>query len=130
MTLRTIGMVLAVGALAGCAGEKTPAPAQQAPPPPQAAAPAPLPGGTIDSEQLTATATVASINQKTRHVTLRRPDGTKFTIIAGPEVHNLKQVKKGDVVRMTYQESVAYQVQPAGSGGPGVSTSRDRKSVV
>ena len=74
---------------------------------------------------MVATATVEKIDQKTRHVTLKRPDGSKFTIVAGPEVRNLAQVKKGDVVKLEYKQSVAYEVNKAGSAKPGVSATTD-----
>jgi len=74
---------------------------------------------------VTGTATVQRIDHKTRHVTLKNSDGTTFTMVAGPEVRNLAQVKKGDVVRVTYHESLAYQVRRAGTAQPGVAASTD-----
>ena len=48
----------------------------------------------------TATATVETIDQTTRNVTLRDDaDGSTFTVTAGPEVRNLEQVSAGDHVR-------------------------------
>ena len=79
--------------------------------------------GVYDEQQITKTATVQKIDQKTRHVTLRRPDGTKFTTVVGSQVHNLPQVKKGDVVRVTYRESIAYEVKKADHAHPGVARS-------
>ena len=58
-------------------------------------------------------------------ITLKDADGKKFTIVAGPEVRNLAQVKKGDVLRVTYRESIAYQVSKPGQAQPGASASRD-----
>jgi len=31
-----------------------------------------------------------------------------FTVVAGPAVHNLRQVERGDVVRVEYRRSIAY----------------------
>jgi hypothetical protein len=124
MTLRTIGIVLSVGALAGCAAEKSVAPPRESMAPPAATAAAP-PGGVVGEETVTGTATVQKVDMKTRHVTLKRSDGKEFTIVAGPEVRNLAQVKKGDVVRLTYRESIAYQVQAPGAAKPGVGASTD-----
>lgn len=111
--------VLALAAtLAACSTAKHTAPA------PVAAAPAPQPlSGVLDEQILTASATIQKIDAKTRRVTLKRPDGTTFSIVAGPEVRNFDQLKRGDVVTMTYKESIAYDVKKAGA--PGVSASTD-----
>jgi len=123
MKLTTIGLALCAAALAGCA-EKKAAPPPPPRMPPQATAPAPLPSGNVAQTQ-TATATVQRVDLKTRHVTLKTPDGKTFTIVAGPDVRNLKQVKKGDVLRVTYKESIAYQVNKPGSSQPGVGASTE-----
>jgi len=123
MKRTTMAVTLFLAALPGCASHKSPPPP---PPPPPAAAPvAALPSGKIDAGTVSGTATVQRINLKTRHVTLKNADGTTFTIVAGPEVRNLKQVKKGDLVRVTYHESLAYQVMKAGTAQPGVAASTD-----
>ena len=120
-----IGIALCATALAGCAA-KTPAPqAEPVSAPRTAASPSALPSGKIGDETRTATATVAAIDQKTRHITLKDSDGTRFTIVAGPQVRNLAQVKKGDIVGITYQESIAYEVKKAGTAKPGVAASTD-----
>jgi len=121
--LAPIGLVLAA-ALVACGPKKPSAPE------PAAAAPAEAPSGsilsgTLDDQTVTATATVEKIDQKTRHVTLKRPDGSKFTIVASPEVRNLAQVKKGDTVKLEYRQSVAYEVSKAGTSKPGVSATTD-----
>ncbi len=124
MKLGLIGIGLCVGALAGCAAEK-PAPRPAPAPPPRAATPPPaLPSGNVE-QTLTDTATVQKVDLKTRHVTLKDADGKTFVIVAGREVRNLAQVKKSDVVRITYRESIAYQVKKPGAAQPGVATSRD-----
>jgi hypothetical protein len=61
-------------------------------------------------------ATVESIDQETREVTLRYPDGSLSTFIAGDEVRNLAQVKKGDVVLMEYFAGLAVALEPKGAG--------------
>src|SRR5262245_47033201 len=123
MKLRTIGFVLCVGALAGCAKEsKTPSAHM---PTHATTTPTTLPAGTVAEDTVTGTATVVKIDQKTRHVTLKGEDGKTQTIHVGPEVHNLPQVKKGDVVRVTYHQSIAYQVSKAGTAKPGASASTD-----
>jgi len=44
---------------------------------------------------LEVTAQVASIDHKTRVVTLKAEDGEEYTFVADPAVKNLDQVKKG-----------------------------------
>jgi hypothetical protein len=55
-------------------------------------------------------ATVESVDQQTREVRLRAPDGRTLAVVAGPEVRNLPELKAGDVVRVTYYESVAARL--------------------
>ena len=125
MKILTLGLAVWAVALAGCASKK-PAPPPEPPAVAQAAtAPSPVLSGTVDEQTVTKTATVQKVDQKTRHVTLRRPDGTKFTIVVGPEVHNLRQVKKGDVVSVTYRESIAYEVEKSDQAHPGVARSTE-----
>nr|MBS0021515.1 hypothetical protein [Gammaproteobacteria bacterium] len=61
-------------------------------------------------------ATVESIDQATREVRLRYPDGSLSTFVAGDEVRNLAQVEKGDVVLMEYFEGLAVALEPKGAG--------------
>jgi len=56
------------------------------------------------------TATVEAVDQKTRSVTLKRPDGEKVTFTAGPEVRNLAQLAVGDLVTVEYGEAVAMRL--------------------
>jgi len=76
-------------------------------------------GQTVTATE-TATATVTNINQKTREVTVKTPDGKEHSFIAGDNVRNLAQVKKGDVITVQYTEALAYQVRK--HGAPVVST--------
>lgn len=69
-------------------------------------------------DAIVATAKVENVNQQTREVTLRGADGKQVTVVAGPEVRNLPQLAVGDVVRLTYVESVAVRMAGAGEGGP------------
>jgi Cu/Ag efflux protein CusF len=117
MKTRKMGTALAAAVcvtlgLAGCAAKET------APAAPAAAA-APLPSGTVGQNAVTATATVKSIDQKTRKVTLQRPDGSLIKFRAGDQVRNLAQVKVGDTVKVTYYESLAYEVKKPGQAVPG-----------
>ena len=60
---------------------------------------------------VTVTAKVTSIDQKTRKVTIKTTDGKKYSFIAGDNVVNLAQVKKGDVITAVYTEAIGYQVR-------------------
>lgn len=61
-------------------------------------------------------ATVESVNQETRQVVLKSESGETFDIVAGPEVRNLAQVEKGDVVEVEYFEAVALELQEEAAG--------------
>jgi hypothetical protein len=60
-------------------------------------------------------ATVESIDQATRVVTLRFSDDTKSTFVASDEVRNLGQVKKGDLVIIEYYAGLAVALEPKGT---------------
>jgi hypothetical protein len=53
----------------------------------------------------------------TRQVLLRTPDGARATVVAGPEVRNLPQLR-ADRVTVTYQEAVAVQMAQPGTAPP------------
>ena len=74
----------------------------------------------LGREDRTITATVVSVDQATRMVTLKGPKGKEETIQAGPEVQNLDKVQVGDQVTAHYQSAVAVQVMPADSAQTGV----------
>lgn len=84
----------------------------------KAPAPAPAPAkpkaeskGVGVGEVTTVTATVEAIDQKTREVTLKGQDGRLVTFVAGPDVKNLAQVAKGDVVTIAHVEAVAAKLK-------------------
>lgn len=66
----------------------------------------------------TVTATVVSVDQRTREVVLRGEDGETTTIVAGEEVRNLPQVKAGDKVKVNYYERVAGRILRPGEAAP------------
>jgi Cu/Ag efflux protein CusF len=74
-----------------------------------------LPGGAVLDADV-AIATVAAIDQQTRKVTLRDSSGKEWTFTAGPEVRNLAQVQRGDLVLVQYYEGFAVALGPKGSG--------------
>ncbi len=63
-------------------------------------------------------ATVESVDMASRQVLLRTADGQRATVVAGPEVRNLPQVRAGDHVTITYKEAVAVRMAPPGSPPP------------
>ena len=78
-----------------------------------------MPAGTRGIAQLvTLTATVQAIDQATRMVTLKGPEGKVYSFKASDEVKNLPQVKAGDSVVVKYYESLAFKLQKPGSDKP------------
>jgi hypothetical protein len=63
----------------------------------------------------TVTATVVAVNQKTREVTVKMDNGEVHSFIAGDNVKNLAQVKKGDIITAVYTEAIAYEVRKHGT---------------
>jgi hypothetical protein len=120
MKLLAVILVVCASAVDGCAERNVP-PGDEPLPALVEAAPSPVVSGTLDEQTVSAAATVEGVDQKTRHVTLKRADGTKFEIAAGPEVRNLAQLKKGDRVRVEYRQSVAYEVKRSRGATPAVS---------
>ena len=60
--------------------------------------------------------TVSKIDQKTRTIFFQNSDGeTKF--IAGPEIKNYDQIKKGDHLNVTYELAVAIELIKTKSDG-------------
>ena len=70
------------------------------------------------SEAVEMQATVTAIDQKTRMVTLKGPEGNETTLHVDKRARNLPQVKVGDVVKVAYVQQVAWQVRKAGEGAP------------
>jgi hypothetical protein len=69
---------------------------------------------TIRSEMRTETATVESIAPDTRTITLKRPDGTFVSVVAGPEIKRFAEIKVGDTVNARYYENVVIRVKQPG----------------
>lgn len=122
---RGLGIAVACGlSLTACAKQSPPA----APPPPPPVAAATLrqgPNSLTASSAVSATATVKSINRQTGMVTLQRSDGQLIRFRVGDDVTNLPQVRKGDLVNVTYYESVALHLRKPGHGHVGVTVDED-----
>jgi len=100
--------------LAGCASDKGPKPAA-----PTVTSEESRGKNTMQRvETVTMEAKVIAVNQKTREVTLQGHDGKTRTITVGPEVKNLPQVKKGDMVTVAYRRSIVAHLKKKGSAKP------------
>jgi hypothetical protein len=53
---------------------------------------------------------VETINQETREVTLRGPEGETVSFVASEDARNLGQVKVGDIVMAEYVQSMSIEV--------------------
>lgn len=89
-----------------------------------------LPVGTV-SNLVVATATVEKIDLSTREVTLKGEEGEPpITIVIGPDVRNLDQIRIGDRVTFTLSVELAIFAAPQG-GGPSITeTLEDRRTPV
>jgi hypothetical protein len=87
-----------------------------------AACAAPPPKPVMRDSLIQKTATVESIDQPSRLVTLRLEDGSATTIKVSDAVQNLPQVKTGDKVVVSYYEALAAEVKKPGEGVKGVET--------
>jgi len=76
--------------------------------------------GTIEQNIATVTAKVTAVDQSTRMVSLLTNDGQSISFQAGPQVKNLGQVDAGDLVRVSYYESVVYNLMKPGEAVPGI----------
>jgi hypothetical protein len=78
-----------------------------------------VPGGTMVNTY-EETATVTGIDRTTREVTLAAPDGTKSTVVCGPDVANFAQIQRGDQVKaMVTEQLVVYVRKPGEPSGDG-----------
>ena len=75
--------------------------------------------GVVAAAAVQLTATVVKIDLKKRQVTLKTADGRKETFVVDEAAKNLDQVKKGDVVAVTYAEALAYEVKKPGTAVAG-----------
>ena len=59
-------------------------------------------------------ATVTTVDQATRKVSLRLSDGEPLDLVAGPDIKNLDKVKVGDKVVANYEETVELTLLKGG----------------
>jgi Cu/Ag efflux protein CusF len=63
---------------------------------------------------VTATATIQAIDSATRSVTLKSENGEEDAFQVGPEVKRFEELKVGDKVKMTYYESLVFELRKPG----------------
>jgi Cu/Ag efflux protein CusF len=63
---------------------------------------------------VTSTATIQAIDSPTRSVTLKSENGEEDTFQVGPEVKRFEELKVGDKVKMTYYESLVFELRKPG----------------
>ena len=64
---------------------------------------------------VTATATIQAIDSTARTVTLKNEKGEEDTFSVGPDVKRFNELKVGDKIRMTYYESLVFQLRKPGA---------------
>jgi len=79
------------------------------------------PGRVGVAQTVKVTATITALDPAARTVTLTGPQGNELTVIAGPEVQNFNQLKRGDRVDVQYAEALLVELKKGG-GNPVVRT--------
>ena len=74
----------------------------------------------VTSEIKTQSGVVEAVEGQSRSVTIRKPDGTVVTTVAGPEVKRFDEIKVGDKVNVRYYENLVIRVKAPGE--PAVDT--------
>ena len=65
--------------------------------------------------QVTATATIQQIDHTARTVTLRNEKGEEDAFSVGPGVTRFNELKVGDKIKLTYYESLVFQLRKPGA---------------
>jgi hypothetical protein len=68
----------------------------------------------VTTKMRTETATVEAIEAASRTLTLKKPDGTFVTIVAGPDIKRFDEIKVGDKVNARYYENVVVRLKKPG----------------
>ena len=72
------------------------------------------PGKAGVAQTVKMTATITAIDEATRDVTLKGPQGNEITVTAGPEVKNFANMKVGDQVNAEYVEALTLELKKGG----------------
>ena len=88
----------------------------QSKPADSAAKPMVIDAAVVDNRYQLYEGTIVAIDKKTRTITFKNKEGeSKF--VAGPEITNFDQIKKGDQVNVTYELAVAIELIKTKSDG-------------
>jgi len=88
---------------------------QKQPPQPQVSgAVATAPGKAAAVAYVNVTATVEAVDPATRTVSLKGPKGNVVDVVAGEEVRNFDQIKKGDKLTVKYAEALTLELKKDG----------------
>jgi len=79
------------------------------------ATPAPPEPPVVASTTREMVAAVDRVDARTRTIVVRGPDNKPQTLQLGPEVRNFDQIRRGDRVRLHYEEAVAVRMAARGS---------------
>jgi Cu/Ag efflux protein CusF len=66
---------------------------------------------TVSSEMKVERGTVEAVDAATRTVTLKKPDGTVVTTVAGPDIKRFAELKPGDTVTARFYENIVVRVK-------------------
>ena len=69
---------------------------------------------TISSEMRTETGVIEAIEASTRTVTIKKPDGTYVTTVAGPDIKRFAELKVGDKINARFYENVILRLKRPG----------------
>jgi hypothetical protein len=69
---------------------------------------------TVSSQMRTETGTIEEIDAPNRAITVKKPDGTFVTTVAGADIKRFEELKKGDTVNVRYYENVIVRVKAPG----------------
>ncbi len=69
------------------------------------------PQASVQSSLITLTAKVTDINYDTRVVSLEGPEGNVLNLKVDEQVKNLKEIKKGNLIKIQYKESLAWSLK-------------------
>ena len=91
---------------------------------------APTPTSRFESSrEVTTVATVETVDQAKRTITLKGPRGNTISVRADERVRNFDQIKPGDRVTITYSEAMAVQVVKKGEGQQDVAVITDQAAT-
>lgn len=79
-------------------------------------------GKVTKTSTVKASAEITAIDKSSRKLTLKKPDGHVFDLIAGSEVRNFEQIKVNDTVNVEYVNSLTLDLKKPGETAVASST--------